>query len=338
MIDYIKLKIDSCDVKLLLENSNLEFRRTVSEKTGLLDNKTICEYHHCKITIYDCNVVIFQGSIHKLHNSITGIEAPNKKSQINYKGFNGNQFNYTQIDFTRNHLANLFNVPTNQMILQNVEYGQNLTTSFDPQTFITGLLMYMGKAFDYNYNGYYAQSKHSQYIIKVYNKGNQYNMQFNTLRLEIKVTKMQCQKKEIGLSTMADITTETLDKAFKFLFKILNKVLYYDNSIIKTNLSKIDKARIKDYSNPRYWTKLKPSKRDTKKKLLSNIIRNNSDNLKEQLLEQLENNRVTFYQLLEIAPEVILYTSNIGESNTLKDYMKHTIIEPDSINQKRPRL
>jgi hypothetical protein len=121
MIDYTKIQILGVDIKKLLQHHNLEFIRSVSEKTGLLDTKTICHYHKCKIIVYDSGTVRFSGSIHKFYNSITGIEAPNKDP----KGYNGNQFYYYEIDFVKQHLVYLFNVPSEQMQIQNIEYGLN---------------------------------------------------------------------------------------------------------------------------------------------------------------------------------------------------------------------
>ena len=91
MIDYIKLQILNINIDKLLNNKKLDFKTVVSESTGEISTKRIATFHYCKITVYDTGIVIFQGSIHKLFNSVKGIIAPNY-NQENYKGFNGNDF------------------------------------------------------------------------------------------------------------------------------------------------------------------------------------------------------------------------------------------------------
>lgn len=218
------------------------------------------------------------------------------RSKKQYNGYNGNQFYWNEIDFVRQHLVTLFDVPANKMLVQNMEFGQNLTTSFDPKDFIKGLLFFEGRSFEYQFNDHFAKSVHTQYVLKIYNKSNQYEMPLNTLRFEVKTLKMQFQQKKIGIKTVADFSPTTMQRAFNFLEYLLNKVLYYDYTIRKKELSTKDKNHIKDLSNPRFWQNLKPNKRDGKKKLLQKIINNHSQNLKASLIKLLDENRVKFYR------------------------------------------
>lgn len=334
MIDYIKLVIIGVDIQKLLNNHNLEFIRSVSEKTGELDTKTICQYHMCKIKVFDSGMVIFSGSIHKLYNSITSIDAPNKDP----KGYNGNQFNYNEIDFARNHLMYLFKVPTEQMKFQNIEFGLNLTTSFNPQDFITGLLLFEMKPFEYRYNEYYAQSLHSQYIIKIYNKSNQYDMALNTLRFEIKVLKMETQNKDVGIAYLSDITHDTLKKATMYLKKQLEKTLYYDNTINEKNLSKHKQNKLKEYCNPRFWQNLTRQQRCKDKKKLNTLIQNNSQNLKSELLQIMEGKRLQFDQLSETFKKLQFDHSSIVSNRTPLILRKCTITGLDISMQKEESI
>jgi hypothetical protein len=314
MIDYTKIQILGVDIKKLLQHHNLEFIRSVSEKTGLLDTKTICHYHKCKIIVYDSGTVRFSGSIHKFYNSITGIEAPNKDP----KGYNGNQFYYYEIDFVRQHLVYLFNVPSEQMQIQNIEYGLNLTTSFNPQGFITGLLLFGVNPFEFRFNEFYAQSVHDQYIIKIYNKGNQYDMPLNTLRFEIKVLKMIKQSKDVGIAFMSDITVDRLKKAKEYLITQLETTLYYDNTIIKKNLSKKQQNKLKDYNNHRFWQKLTRQQRSKDKKKLNTIIEKKSQNQKEELRQLIKESRLQFNRLSETPKRLQFnYSSIVSNRNPL---------------------
>jgi len=167
LIDYVKILIKDADIDRLSDNPLLDFALKVSEDGGEISNKKKCTYHFCTIKIYDSGTVIFSGSIHKMYNSLTGILAPNHKTVKEYKGYNGNQFYWSEILFVKQHLIDLFNADPSQMIFQNIEFGVNLTTPFDPQLFLLGLLIFEGKSFDYRYNDYYSQSPHGQYIVKM---------------------------------------------------------------------------------------------------------------------------------------------------------------------------
>ncbi|GGW37277.1 hypothetical protein [Arenibacter certesii] len=321
MIDYVKILIKDADIDRLSDNPLLDFQLKVSEDGGEISNKKKCSYHFCTITIYDSGAVIFYGSIHKMYNSLTGILAPNHKKDKEYKGYNGNQFYWNEILFVKQHLLELFDVEPSQMIFQNIELGVNLTTSFDPQLFIKGLLMFEGKSFDYRYNDYYSQSQHGQYTVKIYNKGNQYNMALNTLRFEMKVTRMEFQRKGVGITTIANLDERHIKRVFLFLKKQLEKVLYYDNTIRKGELSSEERIKCKDYSNPRYWKNLASNLRYRPKLKLHAIIENNSDNVKAELLGQLNKICIKFDQDFESGVCIKFDSSSMGP-NIIPQHVK----------------
>ncbi|WP_108244866.1 hypothetical protein [Muricauda brasiliensis] len=316
MIDYVKIKVIDCEVDKLINHPLLEFHRSVSERTGELGTFTEASYHKCKIKVYDSGRVIFSGSIHKMYNSIKGIEAPNKHP----KGFNGNQFHFQDIIEIRKHLCSLFNVPQKSLEFHNIEFGLNLHPFFNPQDFITWLLMFQGKEFQLIHDRHYAESKHQQYRIKIYNKGVQYGMPFFVIRLEIGVLKMIHQSREVGVRTMADINLTTINLAFEYLKKQLEKILYYDITINPKNLSKKQKGCIKDYKNDKYWFELEPKKRRRETKKLNALIESKSKNLKSKILHLLDKNRAQFNRLSETLTREEFNHSNIGLNNTsLKD-------------------
>lgn len=318
MIDFIKIKINGCNSKRLLDNPLLEFNRSVSEKSGLLNTKTVARHHHCTITVYDGGTIIFSGSIHKMYNSLKGIKPPRPYGN----GYNGNPFNWQEINFSIKYLVSLFEVETYQMQIQQIEYGQNLVTTFDPQAFISGLLMHQGKAFEFRYNENYSQAVHSDYLLKIYNKGNQYQLPIHTLRVEIKVFKMRYQQKDIGASTIADITPERLKKTFTFLREHLQDIIYFDTTINKKELSKVDKNRLQKLSNPNYWKKLPSNKRHEPKKNLAALNLKKSQNLKGELMAQIMKNEVIFHRLFKTKTGVTFHSSTIRRNITLKSPKK----------------
>jgi len=127
MIDYVKIYLENINLKSLLTNNNLDFKCSVSNSTGeVQENTLVAEYHFCKITIKKAKSenphILFNGSIHKFWNDLNGIKAPNFDTNKPYKGFNGNQFNLNNIVEVRTHLEKLFDCNATQMISQNIEF------------------------------------------------------------------------------------------------------------------------------------------------------------------------------------------------------------------------
>lgn len=287
MIDYIKIALINVDIARLLNIECLEFVSDLSKKTGVISNKSIAEYHFCKIVIYDSGAVFFTGSIHKLWNSIKGVKSNNYGKIDKYNGFNGNQFTITNIFEMRLHLQRLFNCKPHQMVFQNIEFGVNTTPEFNPQKYLKGLLFHRGKLFEYKFNEHFAQVKHQRYFIKVYNKSNQYQMQDYSLRVELKIVKTE-DIKQIGIKTFSDINTVTLNKSKELLLKRFNEIVHYDYTIDKKDLTRLQKQQLINYSNPRYWINdLKAEYRDRQKKRLLKITCNNSSNLHKKIAENI---------------------------------------------------
>lgn len=284
MIDYVKIQIKNPDIDFLLKNTDLTFYREISEETSEYKSKQVAEYHFCKITIYDSGTVLFTGSIHKLLNSIKGVLPPNYNSLLNrYKGYNGNDFTLKNLYEVKNHLQRLFNCKPKQMVLRNIEIGVNLSISFDPGVFLKGLLYQKGKPFENSYNRNYYQVKHQQYLLKLYDKGKQYGMGYNSLRVELKFLRMQ-EMNTIGIFTLEDINYTILNKAREVLLKRFDEVVYYDKTIRKNKLSTNEKKDLKNYKNPRYWIDdLKPQHRDRHKKKLQKLINYHSKKLHSKI-------------------------------------------------------
>jgi len=316
MIDFIKIHIDGVNLDRLHQLNTLDFKKEVSTSTGEIGNVNIATYHYCKIKVYDNGKVYFSGSIHKLYNSLKGIKSPNySQSKKTYKGFNGNQFTIDDLFFVIKHLMELFDSSASEMHIINMEYGLNLKTPFDPQLFIKGLLYYNNKPFEYRYQGYYCQIEFDRYILKIYNKSNQYSLENHTLRIEVK-TKKSCELKKMGIFTFEDINETTLQEAYISLLKHFDKILYYDYTIRKKELKSLNKQKLSSYSNPNFFLEMEPKKRDKPKKKLKEIITKHSENLKEKIRQEFIKNRV-----------IIHHTCIIFKNFTIKmsDYQRRYI-------------
>jgi hypothetical protein len=96
-----------------------------------------------------------------------------------------------------------------------------------------------------------------RYAVKIYDKGKQYQLSNDLLRIELKVIKME-QLKNVGIVTLADLLDiEKLKHLGSNLVAMFDEILYYDTSINLKELSRRERAIIMDGRNPAYWDDLK---------------------------------------------------------------------------------
>jgi hypothetical protein len=334
MVDYIKLRLLKVNINKLLNNEQLDFKTEVSESTGVVSTKRIATFHYCKITVYDSDIVIFQGSIHKLFNSIKDNYVSNYINKSNYKGFNGNDFSLNEIIEVRMILRKLFDCNPNQMIFQNIEYGINCVGDVNIDLFIKGLLYHKGIYFEHKFKRSYAEVKHQRYRIKIYNKGKQYQMQEGVIRLELSINKME-EIKSIGIKSFNDINRVTLSLLNKAFLKRLDEVMHYDYTIKKKQLSKSNNRLINQYSNSNYWLyTLKPNERNRHKENLKRI----TDVSSEKIFFTIKNEIVKKCSILNRITESdkcsIINYSNIGLSILQSNVRKCIVTDLDLSKEK----
>lgn len=287
MIDYTKIVMRGLDIKRLMSLKELDFKLEVSESTGEISYKRTSEYHFCKIIVFDNGITQFQGSIHKLWNSINDITSPNDKISKKYSGFNGNRFNINNIYEVRNHLEKLFDCKSKDMMFKNIEFGLNLLIGYCPKKFIKGLLYHRNKPFEFRYAMNYAQASHQKYFLKIYNKSYQYSMSENVLRIEVKIIRSM-ELNKMGIKSFYDINDTSMNTAKKNLLNYFKEIVHYDYTINSNSLSLNDAFSIKNYSNINFWLNdLKPNHRDRHKKKLSKITKLNSNELKKNIQEMI---------------------------------------------------
>lgn len=303
MIDYVKIKLSNIDVYRLLKLKFLDFKSEISESTGEISTTKTAKYKHCKITIKENSIdkekphVYFTGSIHKLWNELHQIYAPNHNLNETYKGFNGNQFNLKDVIEVRTHLENLFDCTASQMLFENIELGVNIVLEFSPILFLSGLLFHKNKKFESKYSENYFLCEHSNFSMKIYNKGSQYGMSKYILRFELHINRMT-EVKELFFKTFADIDQQVIENAKDYLLMRFDEIVYYDNTIDKNKLSKSILDSLTNYSNDSYWiNELKPNHRDRPKKELKKIIENYSENLHQQIRTKIIEKCVTINRI-----------------------------------------
>jgi hypothetical protein len=295
-VDFTTLRLREYDASKILNNMLLDFPRNVDDKTGVIfDNKRVAKHHFCKVIIYDTGAVYCKGSLHKMYNSLKGIYAPNYDEKRPYSGFNGNEFTYENLCFVIRYLESLFGVDSSFFVLQKIEIGLNLQVSVNPKNIISNLLESGGKKFELKYEENFAQLVKEEYVLKIYNKGNQYGMNGNILRVEIKTKRMR-EFQTAGFKTLKDLTIESLNKALLRLLKRWNDVLLYDCTINKNKLNRRQNIELENkFQHPKYWILIKANNKDKPRKKYLKIVEDFSANIHKEIAIKIENTNISHF-------------------------------------------
>jgi hypothetical protein len=230
---------------------------------------------------------ILAGSLHKYRSIIKGIATCEQIDK--HQGYNGDLFTLQDITEIIAHLCGVLDISPHVCTLQNIEIGVNNVVTFAPFDFLKGVLYHRN---DYSptikHGGNYIQFEHAQYYIKLYNKGRQYELPNNVIRVEIKVMKMQkLIEAGINISTLADINESTLKQAFNLLYNEFNEVIYYDYSLKTEGLTEAKQRKVLEYQNRTFWKGLDRQQKKNSRKQLSSLIDKHSDNYKGQIQRQM---------------------------------------------------
>ena len=252
-------------------------------------------YKNMRITTTQ-NGFLLEGSLHKYRSILKSVanmhNAKTKRRIDEHKGFNGDLFTLESITDTIAHLCGVLDISPHVCTLQNIEIGINNIVPFQVVSFIDGLLYHKGKSITEakDDDGWtYKQFKHGEYIVKIYDKGKQYLLPNEVIRVEVKITKMRklIEKAGINISTLADINENTLKQAFDFLCSEFNEVIYYDYSLKIDELTETNQRKALEYKNTVFWKKQTRIERHREKDRLSSLIDKHSENYKGQIQRQM---------------------------------------------------
>lgn len=149
-----------------------------------------------------------------------------------YHGRNYKRFHHVDLQAEVMHLCDALQLLPQDIRLQNVEVGVNLLLPYNVNWFInTAVLMHKTVAYtDYRPDrtgrilGRYAE--HAQYSIKCYDKGAQNLLDYQLMRFEVRITKMQIVS-VYGIETVADLMN---NNKVTTLLKLLTDA--WDNTLI----------------------------------------------------------------------------------------------------------
>lgn len=200
MIDFLKAKIKRID-PIICEKSDQMFLDSINRQRSKNGFSTTLVYQFAalKIRITDANTFL-EGSLHKMYNEV----------------YTGNPQNFDEFHFGKlceiiEYICNHLKIKPENLIIQNLEYGLNITTSLAPARILSAhTIHYKSKSVCINRDeisgeeAKYYRWQLSEYWIKLYDKGLHFNKRQNLLRLEKKITKSRSLRK-IGIRTLYDL-------------------------------------------------------------------------------------------------------------------------------------
>jgi hypothetical protein len=318
MIDFIKIKLNENLLDSLLNNELLEFNGGFNRTTAeIFKYPLTAEYNSLKFDIKSDSTIILSGSLHKYWNNI-----------FNDKAHNYNDFCFSDLIKVIVDLINKFKIDPYDSIIQNLEFGVNISTPFSPEEFLNSIINYKGSSFNATHERsmHYLQCKAQQYCIKTYNKGLQYKTQNNILRFEIKIFKMK-KIENTNIKTLIDLLD--IEKHFKLieiLLSIFKDLLIYDKSTDTKRLRIEEQLLLSNGSHNSYWEELKKNQTANYYKIREKFI---------NLIEKCQGNLIkknTYQMILEKLQKLFSIKENTLEYLTdLYDFqfteINHSIIE-----------
>ncbi|MFY1046663.1 hypothetical protein [Chryseobacterium sp. GP-SGM7] len=259
MIDFIKIYTNT---KEPLENRI---------KNDFPDSETRCTYdYHNEDAKYPCwrrfeNIEVriteksafVKNSIHSYFNLKNGLATGNYTD-----------FSYSDILTAFKQLQGDLNEDILDYKVTNLEFGLNIRTSLSPKQMLdNNFLMFNFDEFNQHDNfkgkGAYKQYNRNEYYVKMYDKGLQYKLDYNLLRVEIKITDSKLLKKRFKIFVVRDIFEKSrLELLFKFLLKRFDEINIID-TLATQEIRGEEKTVLELGKSSHYWRELKNNKSST---------------------------------------------------------------------------
>lgn len=190
-----------------------------------------------------------KGSLHKNH----------------FGGHNYEPFTFELLQAQIKHVCNSLCIEPETAQISAIEVGLNISTPFEAHPFISqNIIAYKGQQFSKYKPGRDGKSlgivSHlSQYAVKIYDKGLQYDFPGNLLRFELRFLKMQPINRA-GVKTLADLQNiEVYNRLKSLLLDAWQNVLIYDipGPVKELPINQTEGELLRNGRNPKFWEKLK---------------------------------------------------------------------------------
>lgn len=246
MIDWIKFEAYPPEPDKL--RKRLDFMRPVNTDTGEIFGTHEAAFLRIraerdavmKLQLYPSGRLLIAGSLHKF-----------------YHGVNHTDLTISDLFKAIQSICNTIGVsPMYGHILQ-MEYGVNIRTPFAPKELLNRLICMKYKPFSTmkQIHGIGRDYYTGDWGVKFYDKGLQYDLPYNLLRVEKKVINSRYLRK-MNVRTLANLTPEGLDRLGCDLSKLFKQILINDRSIKDVDLTGRQRLALANYRNPEYWSEL----------------------------------------------------------------------------------
>ena len=275
MVDFQKAVLWGVQPNQIQQHPSLRFTSILDESTGMVSAWKQAKYKGLLFKI-DSKTVRLEGSLHKYWNS----------GKHNY-----NDFTFEKLQAVVSELSDLFDFDPEQARLENLEVGANIETPFPVNDLLEHLLIHRQEKFKdvFVRSGNYKKAFHDRYNLKVYNKGEQYGLEYDLMRFEIQYRKMKDIEK-FGVTSWADlIDSQKLLCLGNELLKKWNEVLLFEWSLNPEKLSHLILKR--DYYQwqlTEYWLGLDKNNRNKRRRKYLNTVEKHGKNNHLVVAELLE--------------------------------------------------
>lgn len=282
-IDLIKIRLPIIYREQFLSNKKIQF--TTETYVDTKESKRelyIGDLGPMKVEVSPFYVRII-GSIHYYHNWVT-----DSTSQ------NWSDFTIEELRNIISYLIKTFGFDPDDAIVERIEFGVNIETSFVPRNFLSSCLITYKykkpcKVNDHNYKGYYTEFCKSRYYLKIYDKGSQFGLDYPLSRVELKYISSE-QVRKIGVNYLSDLyNDEFISKCQNELTKAIDSLLITDTLKISSLINKTDKLLLMQGLNANYWESFNDNNRERRvkfKKIKKLLEKHNMNKLHLEIRER----------------------------------------------------
>lgn len=250
MIDYIRLRIPKTVLPSIMKKLSGPVEVKLSDKG---DGEVLIEKY--KLDNFDIIVyrpyTIISGSIHTFHNRITGRSEDNR-----------DDFTHDELRFAIETLENRLGIEIKDYPLVQLEIGVNLRVNFNAKSFLRQnvLTWKFERAIvdeDKGVRGHLKEYKTSQFYVKMYDKGNQLELSYEELRLELKIIRSPYLRSH-GITSLSDLLDMAKFKnlAEELFNKFRDNLLVVDTVDVSFIENQKDMKLLMNGMNYAYWERL----------------------------------------------------------------------------------
>lgn len=275
MIDGIKLNARIADdlenwQKLTCIELNGSINKITNEKVAKVYRNADSEkyvscytgrfgYYH--VEVKQCDKLFHSGN----KSRYTYLNLSGSLHKAYHKGENYSPFSWDNLQHEIDYLVNTLHIDASKTKIMNIEVGLNLPLHTSVHNLLyNNIIAYKCKQFnryddDSKLHGFYCPL--TQYVLKLYNKSQQFGLVNELLRIEVKTRKMEAIKPPLPrIASLDDLRDK--DKVYKLKDLLLKKwdgVFVYDDTINAgaTGLRQNDRDLLMNASNIKFWQRLK---------------------------------------------------------------------------------